>query len=50
MLEDFIKYAKEEYGIIIIPKESNNPDTFEKLFGGLFIKDDFNEVTIKKNL
>ena len=32
MLEEFIKYAKAEYGITIIPKESDNSDTFEKLF------------------
>ena len=31
--EDFIKYAKDNYGIELTLKESDNPDTFEKLFG-----------------
>lgn len=39
MLEDFIKYAKEEYGVTITQEESDEPDTFEKLFGGSFIKE-----------
>ena len=38
MLEDFIRYVKEEYGITIILKETDNPDTFEKIFGGSFTK------------
>lgn len=38
MLEDFIKYVKEKYGISIISKESDNPDTFEKIFGELLNK------------
>lgn len=39
MLEDFIKYAKEEFGLTITPISSDNPDTFEKIFGEVYMKD-----------
>ena len=32
-MEEFILYAKEEFGITIVPIESDNPTTFEELFG-----------------
>ena len=31
-LEDFIAYAKDTFGVELIPKKSDNPDTVEKLF------------------
>ena len=41
-LDDFIKYAKEQYGCEIILKESEKPDTFEDIFGASFIMQDNN--------
>jgi hypothetical protein len=35
MQEDFKRYVFEEFGIIVNFIESDNPDTFEKLFGSL---------------
>ena len=32
-LEEFIKYAKEEFGFTIICEKSNNPNTFGIIFG-----------------
>ena len=32
-IDDFIKYAKEEFGYDVIVKESDKPDTFNSLFG-----------------
>ena len=31
-IDDFIKFAKEQFGVELIVKKSNNPDTFEKIF------------------
>ena len=31
--EMFIAFAKERYGLNIVFKQSDDPDTFEKLFG-----------------
>ena len=31
--EDFIQYVKDEYGIDVSCVKSDNPDTFDKLFG-----------------
>lgn len=36
MLDDFIKYAKEQFDCDIILKVSDNPDTFESIFGSSF--------------
>lgn len=33
-VEDFIKYAKEEFGYCLTLEKSDDPDTFENLFGG----------------
>lgn len=38
MLEDFIKYAKEEFGYTITCEESSTPDTFETFFGNYFVE------------
>lgn len=35
-LDDFIRYAKEEFNCDIICNYDEEPDTFEKIFGGQF--------------
>ena len=37
-LDDFIKYAKEKFGVKVSVKESEDPDTFDKIFGDV-VKD-----------
>lgn len=32
-IEDFIRYAKEEFGVTLVAISSDNPTTFEELFG-----------------
>lgn len=32
-MDDFIKYAKEEFGVNLILIENDVPDTFESIFG-----------------
>jgi hypothetical protein len=32
-IEEFIEYAQKEFGVIIKAEKSDNPDTYEKLFG-----------------
>lgn len=36
--EEFIKYAKDEYSMSVEFVESDDPDTFEKIFGGIIMK------------
>lgn len=38
--EDFIKYAKEQFGCDIFLKSCDKPDTFESIFGASFISQD----------
>ncbi|MGN0357416.1 MAG: hypothetical protein ACI4E0_06315 [Blautia sp.] len=38
MIADFIKYAKECFDCDIVLKHSEEPDTFESIFGSSFIK------------
>ena len=38
-LDDFIKYAKEQFGCEISVKMSEKPDTFVSIFGGSFLND-----------
>lgn len=33
MLEDFIAFAKKEYGLTVRPVKSETPDSFERIFG-----------------
>lgn len=33
MLEDFIAFAKQEYGLTVRPVKSETPDSFESIFG-----------------
>lgn len=39
-LDDFIKYAKEQFDCEICLKPSNQPDTFESVFGASFFCDE----------
>lgn len=41
-LDDFIQYAKEQFGCDIFLKSCDRPDTFEKIFGTSFLNDDNN--------
>lgn len=38
MVEDLIKFAKEQFGYEISIKESTTPDSFESIFGASFLK------------
>lgn len=49
MLEEFIKYAKEQFGCDIIPKKSSVPDTFEGIFGISFLEQDM-ELDLYENM
>lgn len=35
-LDDFIKYAKEKFGCEVSIEKSENPDTFDKIFGDVW--------------
>lgn len=37
MTEAFVKYAKEQFGIDVIVRETSEQDTFESLFGASFL-------------
>ncbi len=39
-VEDFIKYAREEFGYNIVLDSSSEPDSFESIFGCSFIQSD----------
>lgn len=34
-LDDFVKYSKEKFGVEVSVKESEDPDTFDKIFGDI---------------
>ena len=38
-IDDFIKYAKEQFDCEITVKKSDKPDTFSKIFGASFLGD-----------
>lgn len=38
-LDDFIKYAKEQFDCEISVKKSDKPDTFASIFGASFLND-----------
>ena len=46
LLDEFIAYAKEEFGYDIQVKESSTPDTFERIFGTSFLKQELETETI----
>ena len=39
ILDDFIKYAKEQFGCEISVKKCDKPDTFAGIFGASFLND-----------
>ncbi|MCC2826451.1 hypothetical protein LK511_05855 [Faecalicatena orotica] len=39
VLDDFIKYAKEQFDCEIYVKKCNKPDTFASIFGASFLND-----------
>ena len=39
VLDDFIKYAKEQFNCDIIVKPCDKPDTFASVFGASFLND-----------
>lgn len=47
-LEEFIKYAKDKLGTNITVSKSNNPDTFEKIFGIQPCEDAVNREAVMK--
>ena len=40
VIDEFIKYAKEQFGYDIILKSSETPDTFAGIFGASFLEQD----------
>lgn len=38
LIDEFIAYCEEQFGVTVIAEESENSDTFEKIFGELQIK------------
>lgn len=41
LIDEFVLYAKEKFGVKIVPKENkDSPDTFEQYFGMSFIKEE----------
>lgn len=40
MLDDFIQYAKEQFGYDIIIEKVSEPDTFKSVFGVSFLEQD----------
>ena len=46
ILEDFIKYAREEFGYTISCEESSTPDTFETFFGNYFVENTDDVISI----
>lgn len=46
ILEDFIKYAREEFGHTITCEESSTPDTFETFFENYFVENTDDVISI----
>lgn len=49
-LDDFIRYAKEQFDCEISVKKCNKPDTFASIFGVSFLNDKNCVETVKKPL
>ena len=43
-LDDFIKYAREKFGCEVSVEKSENPDTFDKIFGDV-VEDNCMEIS-----
>lgn len=39
MLQEFIAFAKENFGVNVTVSESDVPDSFEKIFSGSFLQE-----------
>ncbi|MDO4487153.1 MAG: hypothetical protein Q4C46_11290 [Bacillota bacterium] len=52
LVEEFLEYAKEQYGYDISLKSSDTPDTFESIFGESFItqKKSINIIACRNNI
>lgn len=37
-IDDFVRYAKEQFGVEVTLEENRTPDTFENLFGESFLE------------
>ena len=49
LMKEFIEFAKEKYDCDVVAEPSDDPDTFEKIFGLSFVDaekivDKFNEI------
>ena len=49
MLDDFIRYAKEQFNCEISVKKSSTPDTFKSIFGVSFL-DNENNTELEDNI
>ena len=47
-IEDFIEYAERKFGVKVSVKKSDNPDTFEKLFGRCEAEDCISRAEVLK--
>lgn len=50
MLEDFIRYAKEQFGYDIVLENVSNPDTFRSIFDVSFLEYDTEELSMKEGI
>lgn len=46
-MEDFIKYAKEEFNCDVVMNKNNNPDTFESIFFAKYSVGNVEDATIR---
>lgn len=44
LIDEFIEYAKKEYGLEFYTEKSDQPDTFESIFGISFIEQYKDEI------
>ena len=48
LIDDFAKYAKEEFGEEISLDQNSQPDSFENIFGGTFEKKE--EISLSEEM
>ena len=41
MLQEFLEFAKEKYGVNVTVSESDSPDSISSVFGASFLQTDF---------
>lgn len=41
MLQEFLEFAKDKFGVNVTVSESDSPDSFESVFGNSFLQNDF---------